>query len=105
MKATGIIRRIDDLGRICIPKEIRRQIFGTQCTDGKPMEFFIDGDSIILKKYEEAANNKRMIDADAWINKYRNIIADNNAPGEYKDYCMHMISEIESECSAQEGEK
>lgn len=56
MKVTGIIRRFDDLGRIVIPKELRRNIFGTQCTDGKPMEFFIDGDSIILKKYEETKN-------------------------------------------------
>lgn len=105
MKVTGIIRRIDELGRIHIPKDIRRQIFGTQCAEGKPMEFFIIGDSIVLKKYEEAANNKRMIDADAWINKYRKIIADEAAPGEYKDYCMHMIHEIESEYDAQEDEK
>lgn len=105
MKATGIIRRFDELGRINIPKEIRRNIFKTESAEGKPMEIFVDGDSIVLKKYEEAAINKRMIDADAWINKYRNIIADNNAPGEYKDYCMHMISEIESEYDAQEGKK
>ena len=53
MKATGIVRRFDDLGRINIPKEIRRQLFGTKCTDGEPMEIFIYGDSIILRKYEE----------------------------------------------------
>ena len=54
MKATGIIRRIDDLGRIVIPKEIRRQIFGTpEKSEGMPMEIFIDKDNIILRKYEE----------------------------------------------------
>ena len=53
MKATGIVRRFDDLGRIVIPKEIRKQLFGTKCTDGEPMEIFIDGENIILRKYEE----------------------------------------------------
>ena len=57
MKAEGIVRRFDDLGRINIPKEIRRQLFGTKCTDGEPMEIFIDGDSIILRKYEENADD------------------------------------------------
>ena len=53
MKATGIIRRMDDLGRIQIPKEIRRQVFnidGWSCV-GIPFEFFIDGDSIVIKRY------------------------------------------------------
>lgn len=53
MRADGIVRRLDDFGRIYIPKEIRRQLFGTKCTDGEPMEIFIDGDNIILRKYEE----------------------------------------------------
>lgn len=53
MKATGIVRRFDDLGRIVIPREIRRQLFGTKCTDGEPMEIFMDKDEIILRKYEE----------------------------------------------------
>ena len=57
MRADGIVRRFDDLGRINIPKEIRRQLFGTKCTDGEPMEIFIDGDSIILRKYEENADD------------------------------------------------
>ena len=53
MIATGIVRRFDDLGRIVIPKEIRRQLFGTKYTDGEPMEIFMDKDDIILRKYEE----------------------------------------------------
>ena len=53
MKATGIIRRFDDLGRIVIPKEIRKQIFGTKNSEGMPMEIFMDKDNIILRKYEE----------------------------------------------------
>ena len=53
MRADGIVRRFDDLGRINIPKEIRRQLFGAKCTDGEPMEIFMDKDNIILRKYEE----------------------------------------------------
>ena len=55
MKATGIIRRVDDLGRILIPKEIRRQ-FGI--TDGSPMEYFLEGEKIILQPYKtESVSN------------------------------------------------
>lgn len=53
MKATGIIRRFDDLGRIVIPKEIRKQIFGnTDKAEGMPMEIFMEGNDIVLRKYE-----------------------------------------------------
>ena len=52
MIATGIVRRFDDLGRIVIPQEIRIKLFGTKCTDGEPMEIFMDKDEIILRKYE-----------------------------------------------------
>lgn len=53
MRATGIIRRIDDLGRIVIPKEVRRIAFGTSDTAGKPMEIYYEKDeTIILKPYK-----------------------------------------------------
>ena len=48
MKTTGIVRRIDDLGRIVIPKEIRKNF---RINDGDNIEIFIDGDNIILKKH------------------------------------------------------
>ena len=54
MRATGIIRRFDGLGRIVIPKELRRQIFGTpEKSEGMPMEIFMDKDDIVLRKYIE----------------------------------------------------
>ena len=54
MRATGIIRRFDDLGRIVIPKELRKQLFGTpEKSEGMPMEIFMDKDDIVLRKYEE----------------------------------------------------
>lgn len=49
LKATGIVRRIDDLGRVVIPKEIRRTL---RIREGDPLEIFVDRDGeVILKKY------------------------------------------------------
>ena len=49
MKATGIVRRIDDLGRVVIPKEIRRTL---RIKEGTPLEIFTDKEGeVILKKY------------------------------------------------------
>lgn len=48
MKATGIVRRIDELGRIVIPKEIRRVL---HIREGDPIEIFTDEDRVVLKKY------------------------------------------------------
>lgn len=49
MKATGIVRRVDDLGRIVIPKEIRKQLGVSENT---PMELFIDDKSLVIRKYD-----------------------------------------------------
>ena len=48
MKATGIIRRTDDLGRVVIPKEIRRTL---KIREGDPLEIFIERDCVCFKKY------------------------------------------------------
>ena len=49
MKATGIVRPLDSMGRVVIPKEIRR-VLHIENTDS--LEVFTEGDTIILKKYE-----------------------------------------------------
>ena len=51
MKATGIVRKVDELGRIVLPKELRRTL-GIQKED--PVEIFVDENNIILRKYEPA---------------------------------------------------
>jgi len=51
MKATGIVRKVDELGRIVLPIELRRTL-GIQIKD--PIEIYVDGDYILLKKYEPA---------------------------------------------------
>lgn len=48
MKNTGVVRRIDDLGRIVIPKEIRKTL---RIKDGESVEIFLNSDNIVLKKY------------------------------------------------------
>lgn len=51
MKSTGIVRRVDELGRIVIPKELRK-CFGI--VEGDPLEIYTEGEEIILKKYQPA---------------------------------------------------
>lgn len=55
MRATGIVRRIDDLGRVAIPKEIRRSL---NIEEGDPLEIYIDDKtkSVMFKKYLENEN-------------------------------------------------
>jgi len=54
MKATGVVRRIDDLGRIVVPKEVRRTM---RIKEGESLEIFVDGtDKIVLKKYSPVQN-------------------------------------------------
>lgn len=51
MKSTGIIRKVDELGRVVIPIELRNQF---NISEKDPIEIFVDGSSIILKKYEKS---------------------------------------------------
>ncbi len=62
MKSTGIVRRVDSLGRIVIPIELR-ELFGIKRKD--PIEIFVDNSAIILKKYvrccEFCDNTKKLV--------------------------------------------
>ena len=79
MKVTGIVRRFDDLGRIVIPRELRKQLFGTpEKSEGMPMEIFMDEDNIILRKYEE----NKADDVCEW--KY------NNSEYYFESSCDHL---------------
>ena len=51
MKATGVIRRVDELGRVVLPIELRRVL---HINDRDPLEVFTTNDTIVLKKYEVA---------------------------------------------------
>ena len=70
MKATGITRRIDDLGRVVIPKEIRRTL---RIREGDPLEIFTDREGgIILKKYST------MEDLSDFAGKYADALSTQN---------------------------
>ena len=61
MKSTGLIRRIDDLGRVVIPKEIRRQ---NHIHEGDPLEIYLDGNGgIVFKKYSGLTYIEELIQA------------------------------------------
>ncbi len=51
MKSTGIVRNVDELGRVVIPKELRRSL---KIKDRDPIEIFVDENKIILQKYQSA---------------------------------------------------
>lgn len=57
MKATGIVRRIDELGRVVIPKEIRSTL---RLKSGDPLEIFTDRDELMLKKYSPIATLEKL---------------------------------------------
>ena len=89
MKATGIVRKIDDLGRIVIPKEIRRTL---KIRDGEELEIFVDNDIIALKKFSKMAElgdvSKKIIDVVSSLVKKTILVTDRDVviagSGEFK---------------------
>lgn len=72
MKSTGIIRRIDELGRIVIPKEIRKNL---RIKEGENLEIYIENENIILKKYSLL---KKLTDiANIYVEVLNSFIKDN----------------------------
>ena len=69
MKSTGIVRKVDELGRIVLPIELRRTL---DIAEKDALEIYVDGDTIVLRKYEPACifcgNSK-----DVFLFKGRNI--------------------------------
>ena len=87
MRATGIVRRIDDLGRVIIPKEIRRML---RIKEGDPLELFTNGNTLVLQKYivnysEEL--NSFIGDLDDYI--------DDDFPYEKKVEILNSLKEVE----------
>lgn len=56
MKATGIVRRIDDLGRIVIPKEVRKTM---RIKEGEPLEIFTENNMVCFAKYQPSEEEKK----------------------------------------------
>ncbi len=91
MKNTGVVRRIDELGRIVIPKEIRRSL---RIKDGESLEIFLDSDNIVLKKYSSFDNltefYKKYVDSVNSIIKKNILITD-------RDVVVAVAGEIKKE--------
>lgn len=77
MKSTGIVRKVDELGRVVIPIELRRTL-GISNRDS--LEIYVDGDRIMLKKYEPAC---------IFCNNVENTVVYNN-----KIICRECITEM-----------
>lgn len=99
MKATGIVRRIDELGRVVIPKEIRRTL---RLKDGDPLEIFTDRDELMLKKYSPIATLEKFSESTTKslsdLSGYLAVICDTDeilyASGEgRKDFAGKQITE------------
>lgn len=109
MKATGIVRRIDDLGRVVVPKEIRRTL---RIREGDPLEIFTDREGeIILKKYspigEMGSFAKQYAESLAQVSGHTAIIADRDqfiaVTGGYKNLLGKSLSkELENKLEGRE---
>lgn len=101
MKATGIVRRIDDLGRVVIPKEIRRTL---RIREGDPLEIFVDRDGeVILKKYSPISElgdfAKEYAESLYESTNHMTMISDRDhiiavAGGSKKDYLEKRVGEV-----------
>lgn len=77
MKSTGIVRQVDDLGRIVVPKELRKTL---DIAERDALEIYTEGDTIILKKYEPSC---------IFCNEAKEVI---NYRG--KNICKHCLDEM-----------
>lgn len=77
MKSTGILRKIDDLGRIVLPMELRTKL---DIGKGDPLEIYVEGNSIILQKYEPSC---------IFCNESENVV---NYKG--KNVCQNCIDDL-----------
>ena len=74
MKATGIVRRIDDLGRVAIPKELRR-VFNIR--EGDALEIFTTDEGIVFAPYDNQVEKETY--AMNWLRKYKDALKNNRA--------------------------
>lgn len=94
MKATGIVRRIDDLGRVVIPREIRHAI---RIREGDPLEIYTlqDGSGVIFRKYNPTISR----DLSHYDESIEEMLRDNNATAEErkkaKEYLTGLVKILE----------
>jgi stage V sporulation protein T len=88
MKATGIIRRIDDLGRVVIPREIRRSM---HFHEGDPLEIYTTDDGgVVFKKYQSHVAE----DLDGYTEAIRETLQDNGADYDTQHEAIEMLTNL-----------
>ncbi len=92
MKETGIVRRIDDLGRVVIPREIRRTL---HINEGDAMEIYLANGGVLFKKYDTTSTIKEAIE-----NLKKSIIDYGN--GAVISELLNKVEEINSLCQKEE---
>ncbi len=110
MKSTGVVRRIDDLGRIVIPKEIRRTL---KIRDGESLEIFVEKEAITLKKYSSSDDladiSQMLLDAVSTTTEKTLFVTDRDnfivGSGELKKKFSGKMLSQELEQKLLEGEK
>lgn len=89
MKATGVVRPVDNLGRVCLPKEIRRTL---HISPGDPVEFYVDENSIIIRRYDTFGDMQQLLD-----NVERSIqLSDTLIPGSKISKLLDKVKEMRS---------
>ena len=95
MKATGITRKVDELGRVVLPIELRRNL-GIEVTD--TLEIFTEGDNIILRRYDAVDDLLTM------ANRLKNRIAAEGS-GESKAVLLSKLEDIENIIMSSTGKR
>ena len=95
MKTTGIIRRVDDLGRVVIPKEIRRNLC---IKENDALEYFVSKDGFIgLKKYDPCSSYREQVARIA-----HDMLGDNGLPPEIQKAAVQKAGELAALLGAKE---
>ena len=95
MRATGIVRRVDDLGRVVIPKEIRRSM---GIREGEPMEIYLENDAVMFRRYSYKLT--------AEVARVAELVEQNcNANADTMDRLTELFNEIDNILRAEEEDE
>ena len=86
MKSTGIIRRVDDFGRVVIPKDVRKAV---KIKENDPLEIFVDGDMVVFSKYSASGELGRT------LQKAKDLIKDTPFPYLSEERASAILEKLE----------
>lgn len=95
MKATGMVRKMDGLGRVVVPKEICRTL---RIREGDPVEFFVDEEGLYIRKYDAEGDMEQLLD-----NFEKKLRADGFTPQAKLDAMLGKVREMKDILSDGKG--